>query len=169
MSDDGVPAAADRPARSHPRGSSRRDFLVAGAIGVLAAGGGVAVGVATTRSSPRRKPESQRVLVAAISAERALIARVDATSHPDQALHRLRIDHAAHLRALQAAAGQAAQIPAASPAPTQARTTTRAELRAAEQQASTRAAQRAVHLSGRDAVLLASIAACEATHAVLLG
>ena len=88
-------------------------------------------------------------------------------------IRQARADHVAHLRALDALVagyGPAAKAtPAASSSRVPAGTPrTRAQLRAAEQQAASAAARRADALSGARAALLASIAACEATHADLL-
>ncbi len=166
----------DRPASQRGTGTSRRGFLVAGALGVVAAGSGVAVGVATTGDDPLPFVESPQILLGAVAAERALIAELDAarTAHPAlrPMLAQLRADHAAHLSALRAAVALAAPVPnasaVASPPPAPARPANRARLRILEQRAATRAAAAALQLGGRDAVLLASIAACEATHAELL-
>jgi hypothetical protein len=85
-------------------------------------------------------------------------------------LGQLRADHVAHRDALLAALDEAlgATSPRPTAAPPAAGSLTRAELRVAEQAASAQAAAHAAQLAGRDAALLASIAACEAGHAELL-
>jgi hypothetical protein len=90
-------------------------------------------------------------------------------------------DHLAHERALAAlvsadgsdarAAGSSSPSPSPSPSRSDSphtRPPTRAALRAGESAAATRAAALATTLSGPGAAVLASIAACEATHAELL-
>jgi hypothetical protein len=80
-----------------------------------------------------------------------------------------RADHAAHLHALRRVQASLPK-PAHRPARQKVHGTprTQAQLRAAETAASVTAAKRAAGLDGAVAVLLASIAACEATHAELL-
>jgi hypothetical protein len=158
-------------------GSSRvvsRRGLLLGGLGVLVAGaGGVTAGALRHRPVEHREPPPAE-LVAALAGEQSLIAGIDATTGGDAsvraALRVIRADHAAHLDALQAAAraypGASSSV---SPSVPPATALTRAALRDAEQAASTRAAAQAATLSGADAALLASIAACEATHAALLG
>jgi hypothetical protein len=169
---------------------SRRGVLIGGGIAVLAAaGGGIALGVATTSSADEHPSTAARIpaeLAAAVVAETALIADVDqalvsARPHARRALREIRADHVAHLGALRAsiaddvyplatptASGSAsssassagsASTPPPGPAP---------DVRAGELRASRAAAARAARMSGRDAALLASIAASEASHAELL-
>jgi hypothetical protein len=155
-------------------GVSRRGLLLGGAAVVVAAGGGVAVAALRPIAKPDKptgRPPAD--LVAALDSERLLIAAIDATtggSPPVRtALRQVRADHVAHQVALQAAVntypGALAGNPPSSPGAVAALTV--AELRTAEERASARAATRAARLTGRQAALLASIAACESTHAVL--
>jgi hypothetical protein len=172
----------DVPAHDSPgRAASRRSVLIGGGIAVLAAaGGGIALGVATTPAAGEHPSTAARVpaeLAAAVAAETELIAGIDsvlgtARAHTKRALRDIRADHVAHLAALRASiidniyplatpsasASPAAPSPAA-PTP---------DVRAAELRASRAAAARAGRLSGRDAALLAGIAASEASHAELL-
>jgi hypothetical protein len=163
-----------------PRGTSRRWFL-AGGLAVLA-GGGAGVGAEFLRERPgRRTPPAgpPAVLVDAVAAERRLIADLDATTGGDPAVRAIirqaRADHVAHLAALRgvvATYGRGAPSGSVSPSGTSTgpgRPQTGSQLRAAEQRASAAAAARAARLAGGQATLLASIAACEATHAELLG
>jgi hypothetical protein len=131
------------------------------------------------RPRPRKKTPAPppAVLVAALATERALITSLDvslAASPSSRAtLTQLRTDHLAHEQALLAAIAQAsdqdARPPPSATPTTRPEPLTTARLRSAEQRASGQAAVRAAQLTGRDATLLASIAACEATHAELLG
>lgn len=155
-------------------GLSRRWFLAGGGAIVVAAGTGVAAELVhhrgAARPGPRPPPE---VLLAAVAAERALIADLDATTGGAPAVREVitqsRADHAAHLRTLSAlVAGYDAPAAAASTSVSPGTPRTLAELRAAEQRASSAAAHRAATLHSQLAALLASIAACEATHAELL-
>ena len=171
--------AARAPAHAaptgHSRGVSRRALLLGGAAVVLAGGGGVAVGALgpLTHHGPTGRPPAD--LLAAVAEEQALIAAIDATTGGSAAvrtaLRQIRADHLAHQVALQGAVDSYPQSPAgarpSSPAPAQALDV--AGLRGAERRASTRAARRADHLAGPNATLLASIAACEASHAELFG
>jgi hypothetical protein len=164
--------------RSQPQRRTRRWFLVSGAAVLVGAGGGVAADLAQHRRRPRQRPVAPAELRAAVAAERALVADLDATTgggaQVRALLTQLRADHAAHLSALTglvatygaAGASAGASASAAPPAPGVARSV--AQLRAAEQQASAAAADRAARLAGAHAALLASIAACEASHADLL-
>jgi len=161
-----------------PGGPSRRAFLIAGGTAVIA-GAGAGVGIEFTRHETRRRastppPPPPAELADALAAERDLIAVLDASiaTEPQlgERLTRIRADHAAHERALAAAVRQVSgpsAAPRASGAPAPAAVGP-AELAGAERGAAQAAAARAARLSGRDAVLLASIAACEASHAELL-
>jgi hypothetical protein len=169
-----------------PRGPSRRWFLAVGAAGLLGAGGGVLAGLQTARRAPTPPPppppRPPQALLAAAEAERALIADLDATTGgvPDlrRVIAQVRDDHAAHLRALVALLGQFEHVPVRErrrrhvPARKHRRPRgtprTLAQLRAAERRAATAAAEHASALDGGYAALLASVAACEATHAELL-
>lgn len=133
------------------------------------------------------------MLLAALAAERALIAGIDAAGSlpgtDGQILRRIRAEHVAHERALaaavRAAGGDAypagashSASPGGGPGPSgRPRTGTPPAgghrpglpaLGAAEAAAARAAARRAARLHGRDAALLASISASEATHAELL-
>jgi hypothetical protein len=155
---------------------TRRWFLGGAVAAVLGAGGGVVAGLAhrSPRSAPPPAPPS--VLVAALAAENALVRDLDATTGGDAAVRRIivsaRADHAAHaqaLRGLLAAHPHAASTASTSTAPAPRGTArTRAQLRAAEQHAAAQAGARAAAARGEVAALLASIAACEATHVELL-
>lgn len=127
-------------------------------------------------------PTVSQALRAAAQAERDLLATVAAALKHAHGAHRaalqtLRADHTAHLRAIDAAVADAlyptAPSSTASPSaqhasPPPSGKVRIAEVRAGEQKAASAAAARAAALTGRDAALLASIAACEATHAELL-
>jgi hypothetical protein len=106
------------------------------------------------------------VLGAAVAAETRLIAAIDAADDPTALAH-LRADHVAHREALQGAVQLAGGTPAVI-APVTSPTLTLTQLAQVESAASTAAAAAALQLVGRDAALLASIAACEASHAELL-
>lgn len=165
---------------------SRRGFLIgSGAVIVVAAGAGVVVGNALAPSktsvlTPKVK-QASRELTAAAGSERALLATVDtalttANGHHKRVLHAVRADHAAHLAAIEAAIADEigpVALPSASTSvvstpPTPVTTASTADVRAGETRASRAAAARAMRLAGRDAVLLASIAASEAAHAEVL-
>lgn len=165
------------PATDERRGHPRRWFLAGAGAAVLAAAGGT--GAALLRDRATTEPNSApAALLAAIAAERDLLADLTATTGGTPEVRRVltavAANHTRHLTALQElatafddAAGSSA--PAASGSTPAAGTPrTRAQLRAAEQRASRQAASRAASLDGRTATLLASIAACEATHAELL-
>lgn len=160
-------------------GPSRRAFLIgSGAAVVLGAGGGVAVGALEPGPHRDLPPEPPAVLVAALAAEQALIASIKASTGGGATVQAklalVAADHLKHATVLQAlieetgAAPQPA-VPSGSPGDTQPATPQPlAQLVTAEQSASAAAAKWAAALSGRDATLLASIAACEATHVELL-
>lgn len=166
------------------RRPSRRTFLVGGGVAVVA-GAGAGVGAEFWRDRPRPAPKPPRpaVLLAALAGERRRIAALDAAlpgaGSDRAALRAIRSDHVAHERALAAAVAQAGRpdlvhpVPAgptasSTPTPSAAAPEDAAALRRAETVASRRAAQRADRLTGRDATLLACIAASEAGHAELL-
>jgi hypothetical protein len=151
-----------------PPAISRRALLGTGGL-LLAGGLGVAVGVLRP-PDPQGRPEAPPWLIAAVEREQSLLAGVDsalAAGGDDPTLAALRADHAAHAETLQAAL---AVYPVGdSPrSTTVAGTPTRTELRAAERTAAQAGLVSSIGLSGGDAALLASIAACEATHAELL-
>ena len=158
---------------AEPRGTSRRWFLAGGAAIVLGGGGGAIAELLSSQDGagtppPPRPPQA---LLAAATAERALIADLDATTGGTPATRRVivaaRADHAAHLRALEALLSRFRPAPAAR---RRHRGTPRtsAQLRAAEERAAHAAADRGAEMGGGYAALLASIAACEASHAELL-
>jgi hypothetical protein len=156
-----------------PDGTTRRWFLAGGLAVVLGAGGGAIVElVRNPKHRPALPPPAPGALLAAVESERVLIADLDATTGGPPAVRRVvvaaRADHAAHLHALSALVARYRRV-----APGQRRRhrgspRTLAQLRAAEQHAAVVAARRARALEGGSAALLASIAACEATHAELL-
>ncbi len=147
-------------------------------LGGLVLGGGAGVGAGFLRTRHRRRPQLPRPPAAlgdALAAERRLIAAIDASlpAHPElrRALTEIRRDHAAHASAVQNALRAYRSTPApgaSSSAATRPAARDRSALRAAETAAGGAAARRAGGLTGADAALLASIAACEATHAELL-
>jgi hypothetical protein len=167
------------PPSSRAAVPARRTLLVGGALACLGALGGVGAGLLRHSADDEPPAPGPGVLLAAVHAEQVLLAHVAAAtrarSAPAAVLRALRTDHAAHLAALTAAvsiatgtAGSSAaeSSPATSASPPSA---DRGQLRAAENAAAASAARRALLLTGRDAVLLASIAASEACHAELLG
>ena len=178
------PSLHGRPLAPEPTPSapSRRGLLIGGGVAIAAAvGGGVAAGIASsTKHSPHKLPFVAHVAkdsTAAVDAERTLLATVDsALVHAHGATKRLlraiRDDHAEHLAALTAAvrndAFPAHAPKASSSTPAPAGSVRVADVRKIEQRAARAAAARAMRLSGRDAALLASIAASEASHAELL-
>jgi len=164
-------------ARRRPAGLTRRALLGAGVVVVA---GGVGAGIAA--GQPRHRPEEHRPsapaeLHAALDRELSLLAGLDAALHatpapgaPTTVLRAARADHTAHATALRSAI-VAYPAPAASntsPTAPLAAAPTVAQLRAAEIMAGRTAAGESAALTGADAALLASIAACEATHAELL-
>src|SRR4051812_39788151 len=88
------------PPPEPPPGTPRRWFLAGGAAVLLGGGAGVAVEL-SGRSSPAGPTAAPAALIAAVRAERALIADLDATtggSGPVRSVIRqARADHAAHL------------------------------------------------------------------------
>jgi hypothetical protein len=164
-------------ARHGSRPPSRRAFLVGGGLSIAAATGcGIAAAASWPRSTPTPPPGTPPAqLVTALAAEHELIATLDASAPrlPQLAvlIAQIRANHAEHATALAAAlqeATGAGGTPSAAPTSSAPRALDAAGLRAAEQQAATAAAVRAAALAGRDATVLACIAACEATHAELL-
>ena len=148
---------------------TRRVVLVGGLGVVAATAAGALVGIAEDRATGSAQAPAE--LVAARDAERALIASIDASTAHDATMRTpltpIKADHVAHLAALEAAIG-AYPAPAATPAAARGARLDRAGLRAAERAAAAQGARRAAVLTGRNATLLASIAACEASHAELL-
>ena len=156
-----------------PDGTTRRWFLAGGLAVVLGAGGGAIVElVGNPKHRPAPPPPAPRALLAAVDAERALIADLDATTGGPPAVRRVivaaRADHAAHLHALTALATRYRRVAPGERRRHRGSPRTLAQLRTAEQHASAAAARRARTVDGGSAALLASIAACEATHAELL-
>jgi hypothetical protein len=151
---------------------SRRWFLGGSAAVVLGAGAGVAGEFARNDHAPALPPTAPAVLVAAAAAERALLADLDATTGGSPEVRRVitqvRADHAAHLAALSDLLARYRKQPAHSSAPAAGAPRTLAQLNAAERAASTAAAAHAAAADAGLAAMLASIAACEATHAELL-
>jgi hypothetical protein len=157
---------------------TRRQLIAAGVV-IVAGGGGAAAGwfrpVGHDRVIAAVPPPG---LTAALTRERELLAALALALRTDPALRtrlgQVHADHAAHAVALQSAI-QAHQSTAPStptatatitPAP--AETSSLAQLRAAELSAAHLAAAESSALTGADAALLASISACESTHAELL-
>src|SRR4051812_39744070 len=154
---------------SRPRS---RPWFRAGGLAVVA-GAGAGVGAESLRDdSPPLPPPPPAVLVQAAAAERALIADLTATTGgaPDVRLviEQARADHQAHLAALDGLLA-AYRKPSATASPPAGTPRSQAQLRAAEVSAAAAAARRATGLTGARAALLASISACESTHAQLLG
>lgn len=167
-SDRDEPAATAAP----PAALLTRRGVLLGAAGIIAAAGaGAGVAGLRARPAPVRPAQPPAVLVQALAAERDLIAAIAATraAHPElgSVLTQLAGDHTDHERAFEAMLSSYPQ--AVLPAAASAHPGTRASLRAMEQRAATAAAARAGSLRGAEATLLASIAACEASHAHLLG
>jgi hypothetical protein len=152
---------------------SRRWFLAGGAAVLLGGGAGAAADL-LSRSGPAPRPRAPEALLSAVAAERTLLADLDATTGGStdarRAITAVRADHAAHLAALTDLLTGYRAEPRNSTGSLRPRGTPRtlAELRAAEQRAATSAGGWAAALSGGQAALLASIAACEAGHAVLM-
>lgn len=173
------PPSSQPPSQPPPQAQStvqsrrvtRRGVLLGASGVVVAAGAGAGIGYLRPLRSDRHTPIPPD-LADALDAEHALIGQIDASVAQDASLHALlapiRADHVAHLEAITAAIRTDTGQQAPSPAPSGSRAGTRSALRNAEQVASTRAATRAAHLTGTSAVVLASIAACEATHAEVL-
>jgi len=167
-----APGPAPEPiAAPASAGVSRRWLLAGGAAVLVGAGAGVGAQFLQKRS-PKPLPPVPPPLLAAAAAERALIADLNATtggsSEVRAVIEQARANHTAHLAAL-AALLSAYRRPPAGASPRPGRPRTKAQLRIAESAAAQAAADRAGALAGAQATLLASIAACESTHAVLLG
>ena len=156
---------------------SRRAWLgSAGVIAAAAAGGAL---VALVRPDPvsGHPPGAPDWLPAALAREQQLLDDLDAATRADPSLGvrlaLLRADHTAHLQVLQVlssrygptpAAGNGSSATTSAPAPAGGI----AGLRRAELAASRATAAATLTAAGGDAGLLASIAACEATHAAVL-
>jgi hypothetical protein len=151
-------------------GISRR-WLLAGGTALLLGGGAGVVTERLRHTEPAAPTTAPAALLAAVRAERALLADLDATTGGSPAVRavigQVRADHAAHLAALRGILAGYSSGRAAT-AKRHGRPRTLAQLHAAEEDAARTAAQHADALTGPAAALLASIAACEATHAELL-
>lgn len=147
---------------------TRRAVLWSG-LGVVAAGAGAGVGVLLPAHPAQPRTRAPQPLLDALAAEQRLVAVLSEAS-TDESLREpmalARADHLAHLEAIRAMLAAFAPTAAAVSTPA-AGPPSREALRAAEAQAASAAAARAAVLSGRTATVLASIAACEATHAEL--
>jgi hypothetical protein len=165
----------DKPGPQHaaPRSRLPRRWFLAGGVALLA-GAGAGVGADLRRKDPVVRPplppRPPAALVAAAHAERRLLADLRVTTGGPAdvraVVEQLKADHEAHLAALTALLARyraPSSTPAAGGTPR-----TPAQLRTAEQRAASTAAAHAEALHGPQAALLASIAACEATHAELL-
>lgn len=150
---------------------SRRAWLACSAVVVAGVAGGVVVAVLQPDPVSGRPQGPPAWLDAAVARERELLALVAATGRADPALRSpmtaLQADHTAHLQALQAVAARYAAS-SASPAAPASPPPGLVAVRAAETRAGEQAADAALLASGSDAALLASIAACEATHVEVL-
>jgi len=151
-----------------PPPPSRRLVLGTAGVAAFAAAGGVGYSLWRTRHPVHHYPPP--VLVAAAAAEHALVAYLDAALRnlPSQrdVLLQLRRDHITHATALDAALTAYSRMPSSRQPLHAALDLT--GVRTVERAASQRAARQAGELLGEHAVLLASIAACEATHLELL-
>lgn len=150
---------------------SRRAVLVSGLAVLAGAGGGVAAGIVRPLHPHHPGKPAPTDLVDALASEHVLISRLEAKIGQDPALEAvfagLHADHVAHATALEAALRN--YQPARGPVlPAAGRSPTKQQQRAAEATNAAAAAKRAARLSGTDATLLASIAACEASHAEVL-
>ncbi|HET6878076.1 MAG TPA: hypothetical protein VFH38_11145 [Jatrophihabitans sp.] len=154
-----------------PPRRTRRWFLAGTAAVLIGAGGGVGAEFLRKPAKPPPNP-APRDLVDALAAEEALLADASRSRSADTAaLSQIQSDHRAHLQALHAALAAYDPLPRREQRPSPRRTVppiSASALRKAESQEAHDGAARAARLRGRDATLLASIAACEATHAELL-
>lgn len=172
-----MPGAEKSRADTTQAGPSRRAFLgAAGLVALVGAGGGAAAEVLRRGAPVPGSPRPPDALVAAIAAERERVQLLDAAlaapapPAPAALLSEIRANHLAHEQALRsllprpatAGAAPSASASPAGPAPD------RAALARSEATAATDTAGRALSLAGGAAALLASIAACEATHAQVL-
>jgi hypothetical protein len=168
------PTTSHRKPATRPAILSRRSLLGAGAV--LAAGGAGAgiAGLRPERRRPAAHPDASAALRSALAREESLRSGLDAAlrrgSERAVELRAARDDHAVHATALRSAisaypAPSASTTPLA--APPSSVTPTIAQLRAAEVAAAGSAAAESTSVAGADAALLASISACEATHAEL--
>jgi hypothetical protein len=160
-----------RSPRYGHRPVSRRGVLLGGLAVLVGAGGGIAAGVVRPLHPHHSGKPAPADLIDALASERVLISRLESTLGQDPGLRAvyavLHADHVAHATALEAALRK--YRPAASPVlPAPGRSPGKQQQRAAETTNAAAAAKRAARLSGTDATLLASIAACEASHVEVL-
>lgn len=156
---------------------SRRGFLVVGGLAAVAAGGGAWWALSADGTKSASVPTALLdQLRAARAAEDELMATLDAArKHAGAhgaAMGQLRADHLAHARAIDALVADALYpakpTASAPPVSTPSGRIPIAVIKANETRAARAAARRATTLTGQAAVLLASIAACEASHVELL-
>jgi hypothetical protein len=145
--------------------------------------------IAPTAAGSPTAPRPPAQLVAVLAHEQGLIATLTAAISADPQsnplLPNIRDDHLAHVQAIRAALGAmgeiaAADSPPSSPASTSSISSTSSSvptstpapdlvaMREAEVRAQQLAATASAGLTGADAVLLASVSACEAGHVELL-
>lgn len=164
-----VPAVQTHPRPEPPR-RTRRWFVTG--VAAVAVGGGAGVAVDFARGRPRRaEPKAlPGDLQAAIADERRLLARARAVHGLPAGVRAVLVrDHEAHLAALTAAAaGYAAPEHNTNATVSPPGAPDRDHQRLLETLAAQGAARRARSMTGDTAAVLASIAACEATHAELL-
>jgi hypothetical protein len=160
---------------------SRRAWLGFAGVIAAAATGGVLVAFGRPDAVSGHPPGPPDWLPAALAREQQLLAGIDAAGRVDATLRvrlaALRADHVAHLQVLRDLAARYGGTSATSrstgsqpPSPTTSHraSTGMADVRRAELAASRATAAAALTAAGGDAGLLASIAACEATHAEVL-
>ena len=159
---------------------SRRAWLGSAGLVAAAAAGGALVALIRPDAVSGHPPGAPGWLPAALAREQQLLHGIDAAIRADPTLGvrltPLRADHTAHLQLLQGLSGRYGPTPAggrgssaSTPTSTSPPTPTGvAGVRRAELAASRATAAAALTAAGGDAGLLASIAACEATHAVVL-
>lgn len=171
---DAPPPTSHRRPTTRPAILSRRSLLGAGVVLVA---GGVGAGIAGIQ--PRRERAAHVTgapteLAGALARELSLVANLEATLRHDPSraveLRAARDDHAAHATALRSAisAYPTPSMSSTPPASGPPAAPTIAQLHAAELAAARSAAAESSALTGADAALLASISACEATHAELI-
>ena len=153
---------------------SRRAWLGSAGLVAAAAAGGALVALIRPDAVSGHPPGAPDWLPAALAREQQLVHGIDAAIRADPTLGvrltPLRADHTAHLQLLQGLSSRYGPTPAGgsgssatTPTPTGV-----AGVRRAEIAASRATAAAALTAAGGYAGLLASIAACEATHAVVL-
>lgn len=164
----------DQVQRGAPKRTRRAFLAVGGLVVVGAAGGGAALGLSGGTSAPAPlRPEMHAVLMRAALDEVDLIAAAARAMHTARGADRttLRLvhgNHVAHLAAVRAVIADAA-YPARPPRIGSHARRMSGGLAAAEARAARAGARRALQVTGAPSALLASIAACEASHAELLG